>query len=472
MGSGEPSREQYDLITRLIRNEGAEVIHLPYTAAFDNLHSTFTQAASVELDKHEFWELMLFVRAGLRPADDRLPRVMGGPSSPTTPLPQESSQHSLPATSDFPMSLFPDSPETATASSSWTPAWEPQPKPEVVARRERLLAEIADSRLATIEQKVAFLLQRYPETRESDVALCIRYWERFQADVLEKWRPLKLGVLYDLDRVMTIVRSRQIIQNTLGLFRGLEETEQFRLLYQRELREFLGARQGAVPEVRFYLDETGNEGDKKYTGVAGVCVMNWQQYEMHAAALAQWRREQNWPETIHYSETGSDRIDRAVRLLAELQRRRSGLLFVGYALSARASAQEAMYTLFAQLVVDALRCLKASDSLQQVRFVQVIKEAQEGFDKVYLSKLNKHLEELIALEFPGQFAVKPIETLIKGQHVLLECADLIAGGMQRRAHFKGYKPKDRLAEAIVNVTGFENPKEEGALFRVYGGSGA
>jgi hypothetical protein len=39
--------------------------------------------------------------------------------------------------------------------------------------------------------------------------------------------------------------------------------------------------------------------------------------------------------------------------------------------------------------------------------------------------------------------------------------------MQRRALLKGYKPKDRLAQAVINVTGFENPKDEGALYRWY-----
>lgn len=467
MAELQPNPDQYDLLAEMIRSDGAEIIRLPYTPAFDELHSNFTRAASIQLDKHEFWEWILLIRSGVRPAQIEPKSPPSIPATGGLPPPNSSDRRSFAV--DFPTSLFTDGQEPVALRPSWTPAWQPEPKPEVVARRERMLAEIADSRLGSIELKVAYLLQRYPETRESDVALCIRYWERFQADILERWRPLKLDVLYELDRVMSIVRSRQVIQNTLGLFRGLEDSQQYRLLFQRELREYLGARQGVIPEVRFYLDETGNEGDKKYTGVAGVCVMNWQQYEMHAAALAQWRREQKWAETIHFSETGSDRIDRAVRLLAELQQRRSGLVFVGYALSSRASTQEAMYSLFAQLVVDSLRHLKQSDSLQQVRFLQVVKEAQEGFDNVYLSKMNKHLEELVALEFPKPFAVKPIETVIKGQHVLLECADLIAGGMQRRALMKGYKPKDRLAQAVVNVTGFENPKEEGALFRAYGG---
>jgi hypothetical protein len=79
----------------------------------------------------------------------------------------------------------------------------------------------------------------------------------------------------------------------------MEGTAYYRDLFQKELHEYLAAHKGATPEVRLYLDETGNEGDKAYLGVGGLCVMNWKQYEKHYASIAQWRREQNWPETIH-----------------------------------------------------------------------------------------------------------------------------------------------------------------------------
>ena len=49
----------------------------------------------------------------------------------------------------------------------------------------------------------------------------------------------------------------------------------------------------------------------------------------------------------------------------------------------------------------------------------------------------------------------------------LECADLVAGGVQRRVLFKGRNPKDRLAESIENVTGFETAADAGALFKIF-----
>jgi hypothetical protein len=462
MPDGNLNEEDSRLIARLIGNEGVEIVHLPYTAAFDRIYSAFLAQCSVPLDKHEFWERILRIQSAGAPLNvsDVTSAERSISSSSTASQAQGPSE-------TFPSSLFAGVEHQPSAEEVFAPAWQPEPKLDVRERRERVLADIANSRLGTIEQKVAYLLQHFPETRESDVTLCIRYWERFQADVLARWRPLELKILHELEKLTSIVRSRALIQNTLGLFRGLEDTKQFRMLYQRDWSEYLAARQGVIPEIRFYLDETGNEGEKAYTGLGGICVMNWKHFEMYAAALAQWRRDQNWPETIHFKETGSNRIDRAVQLLGQLQKRRSGLVFLGYALSGRGSTRDAIFSLFAQLVVDSLRYIKASGSLREIQSLRVIKEADPGFDSLYLAKLDKHLTELIALEFPDQLIVQPTETVTKGQHVLLECADLIAGGMQRRALFKGYKPKDTLAEAVVNVTGFEDPKSEGALFRWY-----
>jgi hypothetical protein len=43
--------------------------------------------------------------------------------------------------------------------------------------------------------------------------------------------------------------------------------------------------------------------------------------------------------------------------------------------------------------------------------------------------------------------------------------------MQRRALSKGRNPKDRLAEAVINVTGFEDSADNGAVFKYYAGTG-
>jgi hypothetical protein len=459
--------KQNELLFQFLQKEGPDVIHLPYTPAFENVCSALSQEPSIE-DKHKVWERILELQS--RSQVEQTPAVpTAEPLEPSvnliSPIPNTARMPPPKATSGFRNSLFED--ESVRAEQPWTARAESILSPELQQERERMLADVAESRLGATEQRVAYLLQRFPETRESDIALCIRYWRRFQADVLEKWRPLELEVLFELDKLETIGRIRRHIQHTLHLFRGMEETTQYRDFFQKELHEYLASHRGAMPEVRFYLDETGNEGDKAYTGVAGLCIINWQQYEKHHAALAQWRREQNWPETIHFSETGSDRIDRAVGLLGELTKRRSGLLFLGYALGSRGRTHEDLFSLFIQLVIDSLNHLKRNGSLDEPRSLRVMKEADPGFDNLFLIKMHKQLSDLIAMEFPGQIIVQPIEAVTKGREVFLECADLIAGGMQRRALMKGHNPKDKLAEAVFNVTGFEDATDDGAVFKFY-----
>jgi hypothetical protein len=466
--------KQTQLLFELLEKEGPDVTHLPYTPAFENLCGALSKQPSIQ-EKHKIWERIL--ELGSNPEEEKAPPARAStepkpaidaiaPNNPSAPPPQKGlSPH------QFSHFLF-ETNDAAIPSLIAEQPWSVRPieaalSPELEMQRQHLLAEVADSRLGTMEQRVAYLLHHFPETRDSDVALCIRYWRHFQADVIEKWQPLELEVLFALDKLETIGRIRREIQNKLRLFRGMEDTTQYRDLLQKEFHEYLASHKDTIPEIRFYLDETGNEGDKTYTGVARLCIINWQQYEKHHAAIAQWRRSTGSPETIHFSETGVSRIDRAIALLGELEKRRSGILFLGYAVSSRGRTNEDLFTLFIQLVIDSLGCLKRDGCLSEPRSVRVIKEAQSGFDSIFLSKMHRKMSDLVALEFPGQVIVQPIDPVPKGRDVFLECADLIAGGMQRRALMRGRNPKDKLAEAVFNVTGFEERMDGSAVFKLY-----
>lgn len=463
-------RNPDQLLLDLAHNEGSAVAHLPYSDEFEAVCRQINPKATTE-DKHRIWEKLL----DLGQVDISVGEVAASLGEPSIAVPAHT----------FPIPVEPMIETSRTSQENgllfaihdpiallqpWSASGAPNLSPAQAERRQKLLANIANSRLAKSEEKVAYVLQRFPETRDSDTSLCIRYWKMFQADVLERWQPLELEVLFELDRIETLGRVRRMIQHDLGLFRGIEDNQRARNARQRELHEYLQAHRDSLPEVRFYLDETGNEGDKSYLGIAGICVINWKQFEKHSAALEKWRSKQG-PETIHFSDTGAEKLDQAVSLLRELKSRRSGVLFLGYSLASRGRTSNDLASLFIQLVVDSLKHLRECGCLKESRSVRVIKEADPGFDSFYLLKMTKELEEMIAQEFPDQLTVQPIEAVTKGRTVLLECADLIAGGMQRRALHKGWKPKDKLAEAVINVTGFEDSADPGAIFKYHAAKG-
>ena len=140
----------------------------------------------------------------------------------------------------------------------WSTPHEPDLPTEQAERRQKMLADIGNSYLATREQRVAHILHRFPETRDSDTALCIRYWKMFQADVIEDWQPLELEVLFKLDRIETIGRVRRMIQNELRLFRGVEDTRRAREAMQAEFHEYIAAHRESLPGNSVLLgQETG-----------------------------------------------------------------------------------------------------------------------------------------------------------------------------------------------------------------------
>jgi hypothetical protein len=458
-----PAESPGTLLKRLLAQVGMPPAELPYTPEFEALFAAVSAHVPGTQDRHALWKLLLEVMGGASgptleegaaPTVDSAPPPMGaaggGPAAGLPPYPTSPSGQP---------SLFDVQP--------WTLSAPKEPSQKEQSEREKLLAALSRSDLATTELRVAHILQRYPETRDSDTAMAVRYWSTFQADVLEAWDKLDLTVLHELDPQGTLSRIRRHIQNDLALFTGSAYAREAREELQQEFGRYLAAHRPSGPEIRFYLDETGNEGNKTYTGVAGVCVMNWKQYEKHAAGLAQWRAAKGWPETIHFVDTGSALQPRAMALLDELRRRRGGLLFVGYALPSRGQTHPLLVSLFIQIVVDTLHHMRAAGCLDGPRSLTLVKEADAGFDAIHLPALERYLGEQVAREFPGLVSLRKVEAFPKGREVLLECADLLAGGMQRRAHYKGPNPKDVLAEAVFNVTGFEDPRDGGTVFKGY-----
>src|SRR5437867_2968602 len=90
------------------------------------------------------------------------------------------------------------------------------------ARRERLLHAVHSCQLNTMEERVAWLLNHYPKTRDSDITLQIRFWQNFQADRFEGG-DISVSDYYRLAKLTSLTRARALIQNKLKLFQASEE---------------------------------------------------------------------------------------------------------------------------------------------------------------------------------------------------------------------------------------------------------
>jgi hypothetical protein len=124
-------------------------------------------------------------------------------------------------------------------------------------------------------------------------------------------------------------------------------------------------------------------------------------------------------------------------------------------------------SLFIQLVIDTLREMDRHCCLGESRSLVLIKEEEAGFDSLHLEALRMHLSRQLVEAFGERVLLREVQSVPKGREVMLECADLISSAMMRRYLYSGVKPKDVLSQAVFNVTGFGDPRDNGTLFKVY-----
>jgi hypothetical protein len=349
----------------------------------------------------------------------------------------------------------------------WTSPADPEKAEEVRIGRQWLLAALANSTLGTIEQRVAYILQRHLETRDDDVALAIRYWRKFEADVVLRWKTPDLEMLHDLTDFSSIERARRTIQNTLGLFVGTPRTRHLRDSLQLEFHRYMAEKQHDDPAIHIYLDETGNDPNERLTGVGGICVMDWRQFERFHAALSLSRQKLAFPAPLHFADIDGNKEPVYLSAIHQLSQKSPGLLLLAYVFPARrADKDRVMLNLYTQIVVEALRVMKNLNCLGTRRALYVMKEAEESFDHFSLPAMEQELSQQILKEFEGNVYLKTVQSIPKASDVLLEYADLIAGAVQRRERSDNRIHKDRVSDAMIRVAGFGGPSD-GLVYQVH-----
>lgn len=94
------------------------------------------------------------------------------------------------------------------------------------AQREQVLLSVNSATLDTIQQRVAWILNHYPEARDSDISLQIRYWDHFEPDFNGEW--VTIEDMYRFARLPSLRRARAKIQNEFRLFLVSPKVQQHR----------------------------------------------------------------------------------------------------------------------------------------------------------------------------------------------------------------------------------------------------
>lgn len=161
---------------------------------------------------------------------------------------------------------------------------------------------------STQRDRVAFLLKNYPDTRDSDVKLSLRYWREFQSEIYTEGK-ISPHLLFKLERQTTIARLRAKIQNEYGLFLSSAEVQHKRRKKEEEIKENMVADQSPPKVIQIFADETGKTGD--YIIVGSVWYLNISRVGAFQIAVGALNPPDKRPaKEYHFKDCGAGDLER------------------------------------------------------------------------------------------------------------------------------------------------------------------
>ncbi|MFB3143008.1 MAG: hypothetical protein ACE10F_00325 [Candidatus Methylomirabilales bacterium] len=329
---------------------------------------------------------------------------------------------------------------------------------EIEQERGRLLAALASSNPDTVVHKVAWILNNYPDTRNSDITLQLRYWETFCPDQYDG-SAITPKDLYRLPRLPTLTRARARIQNTLRLFLADADVRRQRgTLSEEEREEAVAAKHSSAPVYAVYVDESGKT--QRNLLVGSLWILQGPETFRMAMKLMQWRATSGFREELHFTEVDERSLPyylQAIDIVVE----NASALSLKYVTIPRAGAgpvQVVVPKLIYHLVVRGIAHEHESGRAPLPRNLQLWKDSEEaGYDQLVLAELSDRLRNAATAQFAGDLVIDVVEAADSKGNDLLQVADVFTASINRMINPpdpapKTPGPKDELARYVITRT--------------------
>jgi hypothetical protein len=318
------------------------------------------------------------------------------------------------------------------------------------ARRERLLHAVNSSELNTMEERVAWLLNNYPKTRDSDITLQIRYWQNFESERFNG--EIAITDYYRLAKLTSLTRARATIQNKLKLFQASEEVKKRRKQLQEGERVHALKKRPNCHQYAVYLDESGKTQDTLIVGSM------W--YLNGAETTKIYRLVENWKTThaiggeLHFKSITEAKLPHYLEL-ADLIAASSAMLsfkVVSVPRKGISNVHDALLRLTSHLLVRGIEHEHSTGRATLPRGLSVCKDAEEtGQDKIFAAELSDRMKQAAASQFNGDIFVEEFYAEESSTNVHLQITDLFTSSVGRLLNAEGERKhaKDKFADYFL-----------------------
>lgn len=327
---------------------------------------------------------------------------------------------------------------------------------QIEVERKELLNRVASNDIQNTRDRVAFILNNFPEARNSDVDLAWEYWSFFESHKFNKGFINDREQLRSLTKIPSLARMRAKIQNEYNLFLADEQVRRWRGVLKDEIKkESVETKPDGLGLYSVYIDETGKTQD--YLSVGSLWVLDAGpalisgHYE-----IADWKNKQGINFEFHFSELRDKKRvpafkDFLLKFLALFPTVSFKIIVVNN--KGFSDVNSAITDLTYHLIRKGIEHEVATQRAPLPRMLQVwIDEDTKGSDTLKLENIR---ERLTSQNIEGLY-LDTFEALSSTSNFFIQIADLLTGAVNRKLHNpNGTNFKDELADFILSSLGMD-----------------
>jgi hypothetical protein len=326
--------------------------------------------------------------------------------------------------------------------------------------RKELQIKLQSGELDTKLSKIAYILNLFPDTRNSDITLQLKYWEEFQD--YRQGDTVPPEKMYELERLTSIARARAKVQNEYKLFKTTsEKVKRYRKDKEEIEKEKALATKPSVPSLYVYADESGKTGGEAFAIVGSLWIPDIVKARDFNFYLKEWVKEKEklgakLPKEFHFTEMKKMQLDIYKDFFNVVLSQSDVFGFKVVAANKskirEKSLDEIIFSLYYQVIHLGVEHETKTGRMVLPRDVYYYKDEDEGTDKLRMTELKQLLIERFKTNFEDSLKLSDFNSLPSKAFYLVQVADLITGSVSRVLNRKedGSKNhKDEFADFVL-----------------------
>ena len=328
-----------------------------------------------------------------------------------------------------------------------------------IARKVRLEREardleaaLADGVVSDLKTRVAWILNLFPHTRNSDVALTIKYWEMFQQGIFNSIS-MSPRDLFRLERESYLVRVRAKIQNEYKLFPADPEVRRHRRSREEDMKDAVVEDRAHGNIIFSFSDETGKNDE--FVIVSSVWVLTGHAMFKLSQAIIDWQAGSPWAgREIHFTDLKKHHVGSIDGYLDVILRNREFLSIKVIAVrraDLRRPITEIVQRLHEFMLVRGAEHELRSNRISLPQTIRLTVDHEQSLDVIACADIQSRVNEAYRAAYGEDLTVDSVKTISSHKSQLVQLADVVAGAVNRRRNHRGERGyKDDIADAILS----------------------